>query len=87
LAKRSENVLVFIEMDHGNVAEVSFELVCQARELADTLQVNVDAIVLSGNSIDDSGQTIISYGCDTVHTVCDDRLEFYETLPYDKNRK
>ncbi len=71
-------------MDHGNVAEVSLELVCQARELADTLHVNVDAIILSGHNVDNCGQIIISYGCDTVHTVCDDRLEFYETLPYAK---
>lgn len=84
MAKRPENVLVFIEMEHGTVAEVSLELVCQARELANTLHVNVDAIVLSGMNVDTGCQTIISYGCDTVYTVCDGRLEFYETLPYAK---
>jgi len=84
LAKQLENVLVFIEIEHGNIAEVSLELVCQARELADTLGVNVDAIILSGKKAETFGQTIISYGCDTVYTVCDDRLEFYETMPYAK---
>ena len=82
MAKQPENVLVFIEMEHGKVAEVSLELVCQARELADTLHVDVDTIVLSGMNVDICSQTIISYGCDTVYTVCDGRLEFYETLPY-----
>ncbi|MFQ6678127.1 MAG: electron transfer flavoprotein subunit alpha/FixB family protein [Fidelibacterota bacterium] len=84
MAKQTENVLVFIEMDHGNAAEVSLELVCKARELADTLDVNVDAILLSGTNADKDCKNIISYGCDTVHTVYDDRLEFYETLPYAK---
>ncbi len=82
MVKQVENVLVFIEMDHGHVAEVSLELVCQARELADTLSVGVDAIVLAAKDTDVHGKDIISYGCDNVYTVLDDRLEFYETIPY-----
>lgn len=82
MAKQPENILVFIEMDHGEVAEVSLELVCKARELADELNVKVDAIVLAGQDTDIHGDTIISYGCDTVNTALDKRLEFYETLPY-----
>ncbi len=77
-----ENILVYIELDHGEIAEVSLELVCKARELADQLNVSVDAILLGGDQADPDTTSIISYGCDTVYTVLDPRLNYYETLPY-----
>ncbi len=77
------NVLVFIEVEHGAIAGVSLELVCKARDLADRLGVAAEA-VLTGNNLGRFTDEILSYGCDQLYTIEDDRLTFYETLPYTK---
>ena len=38
------NVWVFIEQEGGKIADVSLELVCKGRELADQLGVKVEAL-------------------------------------------
>ncbi len=40
------NVWVFIEQEGGKIADVSLELVCKGRELADQLGVKVEALQL-----------------------------------------
>ena len=37
------SVCVYIESQHGQVAQVSLELICRAREMADNLGVSVTA--------------------------------------------
>lgn len=76
-------VMVFVEQDEGHVADVSLELVCKGRELADRLNVKLSAIVC-GQHISDIGKTLISYGCDEVHMAEDHRLKRYRTLPYSR---
>jgi len=77
-------VLVFIEIDHDEIAEVSLELVCKARELADNLKVDVISLLIGAESKPDFEQSIINYGSDIVYTLNDHRLNHYETLPYTK---
>ncbi|NOZ21112.1 MAG: electron transfer flavoprotein subunit alpha/FixB family protein [Planctomycetes bacterium] len=76
-----DGVLVFVEQDEGKIADVSLELVCKARELADRLGVNVGAFV-AGSSIAELPATLISYGADVVFMAQDARLRHYTTLPY-----
>jgi len=76
-----EGVLVFAEQDQGDLAEVSLELVCKARDLADRLGVGVGAFV-GGNGISELPKTLISYGADVVFLADDPRLNHYTTLPY-----
>lgn len=78
------SVLVFVEIDHNEIAEVSFELVCKARELADSLNVDVTALLIGTDSNPDFEQSLINYGTDVVYTVNNSRLNYYETLPYTK---
>lgn len=75
-------MLVYIEIDHDEVAEVSLELICKARELADQLGVDVQAVIVGESNLDQFAEQIFSYGCDVLHVIEDERLKFYETLPY-----
>lgn len=77
------NVLVFIEVDTDEVAAASLELVCKARELADALGVEVHA-ALVGDQLARHTPKIFSYRCDRIFMAEDERLKFYETVPYTK---
>ncbi|NOZ03793.1 MAG: electron transfer flavoprotein subunit alpha/FixB family protein [FCB group bacterium] len=79
---KSDGVLVYIEIDHDEVAEVSLELICKARELADQLGVDVQAVIVGKSNLSQFAEQIFSYGCDVLHVIEDERLKFYETLPY-----
>ena len=77
------NVWVFIEQEGGKIADVSLELVCKGRELAQQLGVKTEALLL-GNGIEKCVDTLYSYGCDTVYLIEDERLEPFTVLPYAK---
>ncbi|MEA2013256.1 MAG: electron transfer flavoprotein subunit alpha/FixB family protein [Verrucomicrobiota bacterium] len=77
------NVWVFIEQDTSKIAQVSLELVCKGRELADELGVKLEALVL-GKSVKKLTSEIISYGADKVFFAEGEELEPYTTLPYTK---
>ena len=62
------NVWVFIEQEGGKIADVSLELVCKGRELADQLGVKVEALLL-GNGVEHCCATLFQYGCDNVFLV------------------
>ena len=55
------NVWVFIEQEGGRIADVSLELVCKGRELADQLGVKVEALLL-GDTIEHCCDTLFQYG-------------------------
>jgi len=75
--------MVFVQQDDGVVADVSLELVCKARELADQLGTKVSAI-LAGDKLDAEAKKVISYGVDEVFLVEDPRLTHYTPIPYTK---
>ena len=77
------NVWVFIEQEGGKIADVSLELVCKGRELAQKLGVKTEALLL-GNGVEKCVDTLYSYGCDTVYLIEDERLEPFTVLPYAK---
>jgi len=79
--QRIGNVWVFIEQDGGRLADVSLELVCKARDLADQLKVKVEGVLLGG-SVRGLTDTLFEYGCDTVFVAEDPRLEPFTPLPY-----
>ncbi len=78
---RTDNILVFIETDHGQISDVSLELICKANKLSKTLGVSVQSLLV-GSGVDHSADNIFQYGCQTLFIIDDKRLEFYETLPY-----
>ena len=77
------NVWVFIEQEGGKIADVSLELVCKGRELADQLGVKVEALLL-GDKIEHCCATLFQYGCDNVFLAEDPRLEPFTVLPFAK---
>jgi electron transfer flavoprotein alpha subunit len=81
MSEQIGNVWVFIEQEAGKIANVSLELVCKGRELADRLGVKLEALLL-GNNVAGLSDTLFSYGCDKVILAEDPRLEPFTVLPY-----
>ena len=75
------NVWIFIEQEAGKIADVSLELVCKGRELADKLGVKTEAVLL-GDKVESCCDTLFAYGCDTVYLAEDPRLEPFTVLPF-----
>ena len=77
------NVWVFVEQEGGKIADVSLELVSKGAELAATLNVSLEAVLL-GNNVARCADTLFSYGCKKVFLAEDPRLEPFTVLPYAK---
>ena len=61
------NVFVYIEMEGGKVADVSLELLTKGRELASTLGVKLEAVVL-GHNVAGLEKEPIRYGWPTTRS-------------------
>lgn len=83
MADKIGNVWVFIEQEEGKIAEVSLELVCKGRELAQQLGVKVEGLII-GDKIAACADTLFHHGCDTVYLVEDPRLEPFTVQPFAK---
>jgi len=77
------NVWVFVEQDAGEVADVSLELVCKARELAAELNVSTEGVLL-GSDVGAIPALLHEYGCDGVLVADDPRLARFSAVPYTK---
>jgi electron transfer flavoprotein alpha subunit len=75
------DVCIFAEVQDGQVAEVSLELLSKAGELAAELGGCVGAFLL-GDSVGPLADVLISHGCDRVHLAEHPALAHYSTLPY-----
>ncbi len=75
------NLIVYCEYDDGHVADVSLELLTKGRQLANTLGVKLEAIVI-GDKLRDIEKTLFQYGADTVYKVEDKRLYPYTSNPH-----
>jgi electron transfer flavoprotein alpha subunit len=74
-------VWVFVEVDDGQVASVSLELLSKGRELAGILDVRLGAIVL-GSKTGPLADMLFAHGADVVYACEDERLAQYTTLPF-----
>ena len=74
---------VFIEVFEGVGAQVSWELVGKARELAEALNSKVMGF-LPGSGVESVARDAVSYGCDEVHVIDDAQLEHYLPVLYGK---
>ncbi len=75
------NIFVYIEIEEGKVADVSLELLTKGRELASTLGVGLDAVVL-GESLAGIEKELAKYGADTVWVADDKTFAPFRTLPH-----
>ncbi len=76
-------IAVFVEVLDGQGADVSWELVGKARELAQKLKTEVFAFV-PGHEVEEVGREALAYGCDEAYLVDDPLLKTYAPGPYGK---
>jgi len=74
-------VFVFCEERNSIVSKVSYELIGRGRDIADTLNEKLTAVLL-GNNILDKANELIHYGADRVIVVDDEKLDIYTTEAY-----
>ena len=72
---------MFVEQREGIIQKVALELLGKARELADSLNEKVIALLL-GYDMKDQAQELIAYGADIVVCVDERELAEYNTEPY-----
>ncbi len=75
------NVFVYIELEGGKIADVSLELLTKGRELAATLGVKLEAVVL-GEHLQGVEKELAKYGADTVWVADDKEFAPFRTLPH-----
>ena len=75
------NVIVYCELEGGKVADVSLELMTKGRELADTIGVALEAVVI-GHKLAGIEKELAKYGADIVWVADDKELDPYRTLPH-----
>jgi len=78
---RQGEVWVFAEQEEGRLSDVPLELLGKGRELADTLNVPL-AAVLIGWQVKDLHTRLANYGADKVYLVEDPKLKHYQAAGY-----
>ena len=78
---KENNVIVYLEIEDGHVADVSLELLTKGRVLADRLGVELQALAVGDNLADIDSQ-VFPYGVDTLYKVQDKRLSPYTSNPH-----
>ncbi len=81
--KISKDVWVFVEQRDGKAAEVSLELLCKGRKLADQLGGELKAVVIAANALELAERTF-RYGADEALVVSHPSLQHYRTMPYSR---
>ncbi len=74
-------VWVFAEQKAGVVQSIAYELLGEGRKLADTLGVELSAVIL-GNSIEQACRELVLRGADNVYSVSHPSLENFCDEPY-----
>lgn len=77
----AQGVMTIAEQRDGDIRKISYEIVSEARRLADTLGQDVTALLL-GSNIKDKAASLGHYGADKVLVADDARLETYTTDAY-----
>lgn len=77
--KAYKHVWVALEMEHGQVHSVSFELLGEGRKLADQRNAELAAVIMGDkpDEIAAATQAAFDYGADLVYTVTDPALAHY----------
>ncbi len=78
-----QGVGVYIEVENGVAADVSWELMGKARELAEKRETRVMGFLL-GREVEEIAREAVRYGCDQVHVMDHPDLAAYRSRPYGK---
>ncbi len=84
--KAYKGVWVFVEHDRGHVHPVSWELMGEARKLADKLGVDVSGVLLGGpgDPLEAFAKEAYAYGADHAYVMRDPVLQGYRNEPFTK---
>lgn len=84
--KAYKGVWVFVEHDRGHVHPVSWELMGEARKLADMLGVDVCGVLLGGpnDALQAYAKEAYAYGADRCYLMRDPVLQGYRNEPFTK---
>jgi electron transfer flavoprotein alpha subunit len=77
----ANDVWIVAEQRNGEIRKVTFELISEARRLADKLGVSAAAVLL-GHNIQDKAAALGNYGADKVYMADDQKLAVYTTDAY-----
>ena len=75
------NLFVYIETEGGRIADVSLELMTKGRELAATLGVKTEAVVI-GHQTEGIEEELARYGAETVWVADHEHFAPFCTLPH-----
>lgn len=75
------NILVYCQIEHNTIVDVSLELLTKGRKLAGELGCKLEAVVI-GTDMGSVEQQILPYGADTVHIFDAEGLFPYTTMPH-----
>ena len=75
------NLFVYLELENGQVEDVSLELLTKGRSLANQLKCKLEAIAV-GTDLTNIGKQVFPYGVDALHLFDDARLYPYTSLPH-----
>ena len=75
------NLFVYIETEGGRIADVSLELMTKGRELAATLGVKTEAVVI-GHQTEGIEEVLARYGAETVWVADHEHFAPFRTLPH-----
>jgi len=79
----SRSVMVFIEQNKGDIANVSLELLCKAKDLAGKVNTDVTAAVL-GYGMKEQLSRLGQYGAKCIYYAEHEKLAQFTALPYGK---
>jgi len=75
------NIFVYCEIEDGQIAEVSLELLTKGRKLANEINRKLEAVVI-GQNLEGVEKQIFPFGVDVLHIADNSRLYPYLTLPH-----
>ena len=75
------SVFVYCEIEDGQIAEVSLELLTKGRSLATELDCKLEALAI-GHQLTGIEKEVFPYGVDVLYVADDKRLAPYTTLPH-----
>jgi electron transfer flavoprotein alpha subunit len=79
----AKGIWVFAEQSDGTIRKVAFEILSQARKIADTLGEELSAVIM-GESVESLADQFAPYGADKVYVVENAALKDYTTEGYTK---
>lgn len=79
----NKEVWVFIEQREGKPADVSFELLCKGRKLADNIHGTLKAIII-GASVKGIASECFKYGTDEALVIEHPELKHFRAMPYSR---